>query len=100
MAGGLPVPVTAAAGRPGSSRRGREEHPPPAAAAAAPRRAPSGALRASGRLATSPSPCAEMGPFRVVPGQLRHGEAGVWDPAGAAARLPAPPRRAAAMAGT
>lgn len=31
--GGLPVPVTAAAGRPGSSRRDREEHPPLAAAA-------------------------------------------------------------------
>nr|XP_027783115.1 collagen alpha-1(I) chain [Marmota flaviventris] len=31
---GLPAPVTAAAGRPGSSRGGREEHPPLAAAAA------------------------------------------------------------------
>lgn len=99
MAGGLPVPVTAAAGRPGSSRRGREEHPPLAVAAAAAQlseRRPQ-SLWASGDVAFTL--CGERG-FRVVPAQLPHREAGVGDPARAAARLPAPPRRAAAMAGT
>lgn len=98
MAGGLPVPVTAAAGRPGSSRRGREEHPPLAVAAAAQlsERRPQ-SLWVSGDVAFTL--CRERG-FRVVPAQLPHREAGVGDPARAAARLPAPPCRAAAMAGT
>lgn len=99
VAGGLPVPVTAAAGRPGSSRRGREEHPPLAVAAAAAQlseRRPQ-SLWASGDAAFTL--CGARG-FRVVPAQLPHREAGVGGPAGAAVRLPAPPCRAAAMAGT
>ena len=93
---GLPVPVTAAAaGRLGSSRGGREEHPPLAAAAAQLSERRPRNLSASGSAdlgRRGDRGCGLRGGPDPAPG--RAGEAGAGDPAGAAARLPAPaPRR-------
>lgn len=83
-----------AAGRRGSSRRGREEHPPLAAAAGQlseqrPRK-PQGIGRRRPHLVRGwrLQGCSPfLAPPHVGPGR------GVGDPAGSAARLPAPPRR-------
>lgn len=88
--------MTAAAGRPGSSRRGREEHPPLAATAAQLSEQRPRKLRASGDVALA---LCRDGGFRVLlgprpaPPPPRGPGRGVADPAGSAARLSAPPRR-------
>lgn len=91
--------MTAAAGRPGSSRRGREEHPPLAVAAAQLSEQSRRNLRASGDVALAL--CGDGG-CRVLPVARHHPRGDLGAGSGTLRDRPraSQPLLAAAMAGT